>query len=103
MESVIEEVKTGANSICGFVRKYGISSSTLHHHLSEKHTKIGTGGQTVLMNTEEREITLSLIALREIGFELTKDLVDIIMRDYLKENKLPGVYELPDVTVAVSR
>ena len=78
MESTIEEVKTGASSICGAARKYGISSSTLHDHLSEKHTKVGTGGPTVLTYTEEREIVLSLIALKEMGFGLTKDLVDII-------------------------
>ena len=78
MESTIEEVKTGASSIRGAARKYGISSSTLHDHLSEKHTKVGTGGPTVLTYTEEREIVLSLIALREMGFGLTKDLVDII-------------------------
>ena len=48
MESTIEEVKTGTSSIHGAARKYGISSSTLHDHLSEKHTKVGTGGPTVL-------------------------------------------------------
>ena len=78
MESTIEEVKTGASSIRGAARKYGISSSTLHDHLSEKHTKVSTGGPTVLTYTEEREIVLSLIALREMGFGLTKDLVDIM-------------------------
>lgn len=43
MESAIEEVKTGTNSICDVARKYGINSSTLHDHLSDKHTKIGAG------------------------------------------------------------
>ena len=47
MKGTIEEVKTGASSIRGAARKYGISSSTLHDHLSEKHTKVGTGGPTV--------------------------------------------------------
>ena len=65
MESTIEEVKTGASSICGAARKYGISSSTLHDHLSEKHTKVGSGGPTVLTYTEEREFVISLIALGE--------------------------------------
>ena len=72
MESVIEEVKTGASSIHGAARKYRISSSILHDHLSEKHTKVGTGGPTVLTYTEEREIVLYLIALGEMGFGLTK-------------------------------
>ena len=72
MESTIEEVKTGASSIHGAARKYGISSSTLHDHLSEKHTKVGTRRPTVLTYTEEREIVLSLIALGEMGFGLTK-------------------------------
>ena len=92
MESAIEEVKTGASSIHGAARKYGISSSTLCDHLSEKHTKVGTGGPTVLTYTEEREIVLYLIALGEMGFGLTKYLADIIVRDYLMENKLPNPF-----------
>ena len=60
MESAIEEVKTGASSIRGAARKYGISSSTLHDHISEKHTKVGAGGPTVLTCTEERLFFLSL-------------------------------------------
>ena len=43
MESTIEEVKTGLSSIRGAARKYEINSSTLHDHLSEKYTKVGTG------------------------------------------------------------
>ena len=53
---------------------------------------IGAGGPTVLTYTEEREIVLYLIALGEMGFGLTKYLVDIIVRDYLKENKLPNPF-----------
>ena len=92
MESAIEEVKVGASSILGAARKYGISSNTLHDHLSEKQTKVSTGGQTVLTYTEEREIVHSLIVLGEMGFGLTKDLVDIIVKDYLMENKLPNPF-----------
>ena len=63
------EVRTGGNSVRDVVRKYGICSITLHDHFSEKYTKVGAGGLTVLTNTDKREIFLSLIALREIRFE----------------------------------
>ena len=61
MESTIEEVKTGASNIHGATRKYGISSSTLHDHLSEKHIKVDTGGPTVLTYTEEERLFFLLL------------------------------------------
>lgn len=72
MESAIE-VKTSANSIRSAARVLSIT-------ISQRNIKIGAGIPIVLTYTEEREIVLSLVhvALGEMRFGLTKDLVDII-------------------------
>ena len=50
-------------------------------------TKIGAGVPTILMAKEEREIVASMQALQEIGFGLTKELVGVVVRDYLKDQE----------------
>ena len=92
MESAIKEVENKTISIRGAARKYGISSSTLHDHVTGKYSKVGAGGPTVLTYTEEREIALSLITLGEIGFGLTKEIANVVISDYLKENKIPNPF-----------
>ena len=89
MESAIEEVKTGGSSICGATRKYGISSGTVLCMIISQRSILGGVMQTNNSDVYwEREFIFSLIALGEMGFGLTKELVDIIVGDYLKETKL---------------
>ena len=74
IESAIEEVKTGGNSICGAARKYGISSGTVLCMIISQRSILGGGmcRPTVQMYNEEREFIFSLFALGEMGFGLTK-------------------------------
>ena len=88
MESAIEEAKTGGNSIYGAARKLRVVLCMIFSQRS-----IVGGGMcrptcSSDIYTEEREFIFSLIALGEMGFGLTKELVDIIVGDYLKETKL---------------
>ena len=64
--------------------KYGVPPSTLHDHLKGKSKKAGAGGPTVLMATEEREVALTCLALADMGFGLTRELVEVVISDYLK-------------------
>ena len=68
--------------------KYHVPLSTLYDHIRERVTKIGAGAPTILTKDEENEIVITLQVLQEIGFGLTKELVGIIIRDYL--NDQPG-------------
>jgi hypothetical protein len=92
MESALAEIEEKKISIRGAAKKYGISSSTLHDHVKQKYTTIGAGGPTVLTCAEEREIALSLIALGEMGFGLTKELVNVVVRDYIREKQIPNPF-----------
>ena len=58
MESAIEEVKTGGNSICGAARKYGISSGTVLCMIISQRSILGGGMQT---NNSEKESLFSLL------------------------------------------
>ena len=85
LESALEEVKQGG-SIRGIAKK----SSTLHDHAKGQYTKVGAGGPTVL-SAEEREIVMTCIVLGDMGFGLTKDLVNTIFM-YLEENKIENPF-----------
>ena len=93
LRNAVEEVKSGAGvSIRGTAQKYGIPRSTLHDHISGRHEQVGKGGPTVLTSTEEREIALTCMSLGEIGFGLTRDLVEIVLFEYIKEQQIPNPF-----------
>ena len=68
--------------------KYHVPLSTLYDHIKERMTKIGAGAPTIPTKEEEKEIVVTLQVLQEMGFGLTKELVGIIISDYL--NDQPG-------------
>lgn len=80
--------------------RFNIPPTTLYNHVKKnKGCTIGAGHPTVLSQKEEEEIVAAIQALQEIGFALTKELVSIVIRDYLKDqdyrpnpfkNCLPG-------------
>jgi len=45
--------------------------------------RLGAGAPTVLTEEEEKEIVVSVQVLQEIGFDLMKELVGTVIRDYL--------------------
>ena len=93
LRNAVEEVKSGTGvSIRGTAQKYGIPRSTLHDHISGRHEQVGKGGPTVLTSTEEREIALTCMSLGEMGFGLTRDLVEIVLFEYIKEQQIPNPF-----------
>ena len=68
--------------------KYHVPLSTLYDHIKERVTKVGAGAPTILTKEEEKELVVSLQVLQEMGFGLIKELVGIVIRNYL--NDQPG-------------
>ena len=87
--AAIKAVKEGEIKVTLAARKYNIPVTTLYDHNSDhtkgKFHKIGAGAPTVLTAREEKEIVVTLQVLQEIGFGLTKELVAVVIRDYLKD------------------
>ena len=69
----------------------GIPWSTLLDHVSRKYEQVGKGGPTVLTSIEEREIALTC-DIRRHGFCLTKDLVEVVLFEYIKEQQIPNPF-----------
>ena len=55
-------------------------------HLKGKSKKAGAGGPTVLTAAEEREVALTCLALADMGFGLTRELVGVVLSDYLQDH-----------------
>ena len=72
--------------------KYGVPPSTLHDHLKSKSMKAGAGGPTVLTAAEEREVALTCLALADMGFGLTRELVGVVLSDYLQDHSIPNPF-----------
>ena len=85
----MEEIERGGEgvSLRGVSKKYNIPVTTLHDHLHGKSKRVGAGAPTVLSPREEQEIVLSCQVLTEMGFGLTKELVEVIVVDYIRENR----------------
>ena len=83
--AAIKAVKEGEMKVTLAARKYNIPVTTLYDHTKGKFHKIGAGAPTVLTAREEKEIVVTLQVLQEIGFGLTKELVAVVIRDYLKD------------------
>ena len=82
----------GRPSMRSLARKYDIPKSTLHDHLKGKSKQVGAGGPTVLSTQVEREIALACTTLADMGFGLTKDLIDVVIVDYLKDNGIENPF-----------
>ena len=67
---------------------YSVPKSTLHDHVKGKYKAIGAGGPTVLSLEDEQEIVITCQVLAEMGFGMSKQLVETIVTDYIKENNI---------------
>ena len=93
LQKAIAVVQAGeAFSMRAAAHKYGIPPSTLHDHLKGKSKKAGAGGPSVLMAAEEREVAITCLALADMGFGLTRELVEVVLSDYLKDNSIPNPF-----------
>ena len=66
-------------------RRFNAPATTIFDHVSGRYSRIGAGGPTILSPAEEREIVITLQVLQEMGFGLTKNLVGVVIHDYLKD------------------
>jgi len=66
-------------------RRFNVLASTIFDHVSGRYSRIGAGGPTILSSAEKREIVITLQVLQEMGFGLTKNLVGVVIHDYLKD------------------
>ena len=92
LENAISEVQDNGASIRAIAEKYLIPKSTLHDHLKGKSKTAGAGGPTVLSPDVEREISLACITLADMGYGLTRDLVEVVVFEYLKDQEIPNPF-----------
>ena len=92
LKNAIVEAQAGESSVRAVAKKYGIPSSTLHDHVHDTSKQIGAGGPTVLQKSEEKEIAVACVSLAEMGFGITRELVEVVLFDYIKENDIPNPF-----------
>ena len=83
LQAALEAVRSGKMKVHAAALKFCIPSSTLYDHLKGKSRRRYGGHPTILTCTEEKEIATSCQILQEFGYPLTKDIVGIIVRDYI--------------------
>ena len=96
LQNALKAVERGA-SVRAAVKTFEIPKSTLHDHVSSKHMQIGAGAPTVFSPREEQEIVLTCQVLAEVGFGMTRELVEAVVSDYVRENNIdtPFVNGIP--------
>ena len=83
LQAALEGVRSGKMKAHAAALKFCIPSSTLYDHLKGKSRRRYGGHPTILTCAEEKEIVTSCQVLQEFGYPLTKDIVGIIVRDYI--------------------
>ena len=85
IQAAVKEIREKKMTRSAASKKYGVPATTLFNHLSGKSSRIGAGSPTILSHAEERELVTKLQVLQGIGFGMTKDLVGVVICDYLKD------------------
>ena len=83
----VKEVKDG-NSVRSTAKKFGIPHSTHNDHCSGTHTKIGAGALTALPEAIEKQIVMTCQILAKIGFAMSRDLVEVVVREYVTKTSI---------------
>ena len=92
-ENALSEVrKHDGLSARAVAKKYGLALSTLHDNLHGNVKKVGAGSPTVLTVSEKREIAITCVLLAEIGFGITRALVEVVIFDYSKDNGIENPF-----------
>ena len=84
LQEAVEKVRSKTLSVRAATLMYGIPRSTLSEHVRGVRSKRYGGGSTVLSKEEEREVVITCQVLADMGFPLTKDYVEVVVRDYLR-------------------
>lgn len=89
LEAALDAVKKGM-SIRRAGMRFNIPSSTLGDHVSGKSKRIHSGAPTILSPEEEKEIVRACQVMQSLAFPITKELVSVVVRDYLKDQGRGG-------------
>ena len=87
LEAAVKSVQEGMKVLVA-AKKFNVPRSTISDHINDAGLKVGAGHPTVLTIKEEKELVATLQALQEIGFGLTKELVSLVICDYLRDQPL---------------
>ena len=87
LEAAVKSVQEGMK-VSVATKKFNVPRSTISDHVKDAGLKVGAGHPTVLTIKEEKELVATLQALQEIGFGLTKELVSLVICDYLRDQPL---------------
>ena len=82
--AAVKALKEGKMKRLAAAHKFNVPATTIYVHASGKYSSFGAGAPTILSSAEEKEIVVTVQVLQDIGFGLTKELVGIVIRDYLK-------------------
>ncbi len=80
----------GGESVRAATITFGILKSTLHDHVSGMYKQLGAGAPTILVHSQEREIVLTCEVLAEMGFGLSRELVEVVVMGFIIP--LPAVF-----------
>ena len=97
LQSAISACQDNGLKVREAAKLFGVPRSTLHDHVKGKYAAIGAGAPTVLELKDEQEIVIACQVLAEMGFGMTKQLVETVVADYIRENNIStpftnGVY-----------
>ena len=79
----------GGKSLSAAAAELGIPKATLHGHTSGLCKHVTSEAPTVLQLQDEQEIVLTCQLLVEMGFGITRRLVETIVNNYIRENNIP--------------
>lgn len=66
----------------------GTSFAATASLLKGKRAAIGAGGANYIITKDEQEIVITCQVLAEIGFGITKEIVETVVADYIRENNI---------------
>ena len=68
--------------------EFCVPKSTLYGQTSGMHKRVGSGAPTVLSHHDEQEMVLTCQVPAEMGFGVTRKLVEVVVADYVQENNI---------------
>lgn len=87
-EKAAEAVRTGKLSIRQASKQFGVAYGTIFNKKNGLHTS-KSGGQTMLSEAVERDLTETIQIAGEWGFPLTKQNIQLLAREYMDSNNIP--------------
>ena len=68
-------------------RGFDVPRSTLSYHIIPREYSIVGAGAPTILSPAEKQIVITLQVLQEIGFGMNKELVRVVIHNYLKDQR----------------